>query len=329
MPGPTGDNVTKTVIPTPYFDNGVVTTLLNHVLLPRYLRRQRIDVFHSTFSLCLPQAKKTKKILTIHGLGYLHTDHEFISISRKKYHQQHKKALAETDLCIAVSHHTKQELLSLFNIEPEKIRVIHLGVSDRFNPIKDDAIINTFRQAYKLPKRFILTVGAGKGKNTHGLLKAFHLLKNQSKLDHKLVIVGRQGQWTDHIPSIIEELRLSKDVIFRDYFPHDKIPLLYNASELFVFPSLFEGFGMPPLEAMRCGIPVVTSNTTTLPEIVGSGGIAVNPHDHEALAAAIEKVLTNSELYESLRKKGIKQASKFSWTETARQTLESYHLVLG
>jgi len=202
MPGPEQSNVTKTVIPSPSINKRTLTKLWKSATLPHYLRKQQIDVYHSTFCLHIPRSKKINKVLTVHDLAYIHFDHEFKAISRKKLYHQYRRALELVDVCIAVSHNTKYDILNNYNVDSEKIIVIHEGANERFRPINDKSLINNFCTTYKLPPQFILTIGASKRKNTHGLIKAFALLKRESKIDHKLLIVAGLGKWNEHIPHL-------------------------------------------------------------------------------------------------------------------------------
>ena len=164
-------------------------------------------------------------------------------------------------------------------------------------------------------------------KNVDGIITSFYKLKTRGVI-HKLVIVSAtKGHYYDKILRMIKKLKLEKEVIFTGYVQPDDLPKVYNAADLFVFPSFYEGFGLPPLEAMACGCPVITSNTSSLPEVVGDAGIMVDPHHAEGLADAMHKVLNNDGLKQDMIKRGLKRAKMFSWEKAAKKTLKIYNLL--
>lgn len=223
---------------------------------------------------------------------------------------------------IAVSHHTKKDLVKYLNIPEEKIAVIYEGV--------DHNIFKPTEGRPPIPQPYILFVGSEHPrKNLETLLKAFALLKKQEAFrDLKLLKVGKAGggetDFRKYTLKVVHELGLESEVIFTDFVATEELPLYYSQAECFVFPSLYEGFGFPPLEAMACGCPVVVSNVTSLPEIVGDAAIQVEPLNAEALALAISSILRDAKLKCELRSKGLKRARRFSWERTAQETLNLY-----
>lgn len=215
------------------------------------------------------------------------------------------------------------DIIRYFKIPENKIKVIYLGVDEDYKPLSETEI-RKVRQKYHLNYPFILYVGSLiSHKNIPTLIKAFYKLKKYG-LPHKLVITGKRGWKYKNIFEIISKLNLQKDVVFTGYVQREDLPALYNAADLFVYPSLYEGFGLPPLEAMACGTPVITSNTSSLPEVVGNAGIMVDPYDIDGLAKAMYEVLTNEGLRAELRKRGLERAKMFSWKKTAEETLNVY-----
>jgi glycosyltransferase involved in cell wall biosynthesis len=226
-------------------------------------------------------------------------------------------------MIISISHHTKYDMLKHFKIPEDKIKVIHLAANECYKPLKEDEIYK-INEKYSLNHPYILYVGGLEPKkNIPTLLKAFYKLKKHD-VNHKLVITGEKRWNYKSIFETIDKLNLQKEVIFTGYIPDEDLPALYNAADLFVYPSLYEGFGLPPLEAMACGTPVITSNTSSLPEVVGDAGIMVNPYDIDELTNKMYKVLTNEGLTEELSKKGLERAKLFSWKKCAEETLNTY-----
>ena len=236
------------------------------------------------------------------------------------------RTIKSADKIIAISHHTKNDIIQHFKIPEDKIKVIHLAANKNYKPLQGDKI-NKIKQKYDLNCPFILYVGGlAPNKNVKRLIQAFYKLKKQG-INHKLILTGVKRWKYKSIFETIEKLNLQKDVIFTGYVPDEDLPALYNAADLFVYPSLYEGFGLPPLEAMACGTPVITSNTSSLPEVVGDAGIMVNPYDVDELANKMYEVLTNDGLGEELSKKGLERAKLFSWKKCAEEHLKVYEEV--
>lgn len=234
------------------------------------------------------------------------------------------KGITKAMRIIAASQATKNDLMHYLGIPDERISVVYLGVDHGlFKPVS--------RRIYNNP--YVLFVGSEyPRKNLAGLLKAFGRLKDDPRFrDLKLVKVGKAGgqeaDFRRQTMEVIDALGLASEVIFAEFVPTVDLPAYYSGAEVLVLPSLYEGFGFPPLEAMACGCPVVTSNTSSLPEVVGDAGIMVDPYDTDSLAKAMGQVLTNDELRGNMVKKGLEQAKKFSWERVAEQTQEVYNKV--
>ena len=222
---------------------------------------------------------------------------------------------------IAVSQSTKDDLIEHLGIADERISVVYEGIDHSlFRPVS--------QRIYKYP--YILFVGSEQPrKNFTTLLKAFSQLKSEPEFKKlKLVKIGKAGgrgvDFRSQTMGVVESLHLSNEVIFTDFVPEADLPAYYSGAEVFVLPSLYEGFGFPVVEAMACGCPVITSNTSSLPEVVGKAGIMVDPHNADSLAQAMRHVLTDSELSNNMISRGLKQSKKFSWEKAAEQTLEVY-----
>jgi glycosyltransferase involved in cell wall biosynthesis len=232
-------------------------------------------------------------------------------------------------MIIAVSENTKKDILNFFPfLEEKKIRVIYEAADDHFTVIQDEKILAGCRQQYHLPPEFILCVGTLEPrKNLVTLLNAFSNVSQ--KKDIPLVITGKKGWKYKEIFKTFSNLRLEKKVFFTGYVYQEDLPALYNLATVFVYPSIYEGFGLPPLEAMQCGCPVITSNVSSLPEIVGDAAIKVNPFSVKALEEAIYKLVSNPELRKDYIHTGLKQAEKFSWDKCAQETFQVYQEVLN
>jgi glycosyltransferase involved in cell wall biosynthesis len=207
------------------------------------------------------------------------------------------------------------------------VDVVYCGIDAAFRPLTEDQVA-AFRSERSLPQRFILFVGTIEPrKNVARLIEAFADLRSAIS-DLRLVIGGAKGWFYEDVFARVEELGLEDEVLFPGYLPASELPLWYNAAELFVYPSLYEGFGLPPLEAMACGTPVVTANTSSLPEVVGDAGLAVDPLDIEGLAEAMKQVLGDDSLQQEMKVRGLRRARGFSWAKTAQETVQVYRQVM-
>jgi glycosyltransferase involved in cell wall biosynthesis len=236
-------------------------------------------------------------------------------------------SIKKADIIIAVSYSTKRDIINYFEIKEEKIKVVYPGVESRFRPIRN---IKEYRLRNNLPSKMILNVGTLEPrKNVVTLIKAFKKLRKLGFKNYKLVIAGDKGWLYKPIFDEIKSSGLQKEVLFLGCVKDEDLPILYNCADVFVYPSFYEGFGFPPLEAMACGIPVITSNTSSLPEVVDNAGIMVDPDDVNSLCNAMYNVLKDKELWHQMSKKGLERAKLFSWKETAKKILEIYDEVLS
>jgi len=285
----------------------------------------KVDLFHST-NYILPPQRFGKSIITIHDLFFLIAPEYASKASVKLFKDQIKKYALRANKIIVVSESTKRDVQRLLGIAPGKIAVIYEGAESGYRPLNKELALKEIKHKYKLEHRFILFVGTLEPrKNLTNLIQAYSLFRNRRKdCRHKLVICGMKGWSARDIFETAERLKLKKEIIFTGYVPENDLPLFYNAADLFTFPSLYEGFGLPVLEAMACGTPVITSNTSSLPEIVGEAAIMINPTDVGALADAIDKVLGNESLRQEMRNKGLARTKLFSWEETTKATVRLY-----
>ena len=240
--------------------------------------------------------------------------------------------LKKAEFIIAASKSTKRDLVKFYSIPEERISVIYEGINHKkFKP--DNSGSSSIYQKYKLPPmyRYVFHISSETPrKNVDGLIKAFYQLKTKYKLTDLKLLKGGNPQYQKdrkRLLNLIKQLGLQEEIIFLDYIPEEDLSKLYNIAELFVFPSFYEGFGLPVLEAMACGTPVITSNISSLPEIIGNAGIMVNPKNIDSIARAMGEILTNERLREDMISKGLKRAGTFSWKIAAGETLKVYEKV--
>jgi glycosyltransferase involved in cell wall biosynthesis len=284
--------------------------------LPRLLKSLKPDLFHAT-SFVVPLWHKGRTVITIHDLIHAVFPQYYGLLQKIYYDFILKNALKRACAIIADSGSTKNDLVSYFGIKADQIRVIHLAASDQFKLLSD---VN--KKAADLPDKFILYVGSRKKyKNLSGLFEAFGQFKLNDQQGYHLVISGE----IDLETKVLAERSGIKDwLVYAGRREGSALVNAYNAASLFVFPSLYEGFGLPPLEAMACGTPVITSNVSSLPEVVGQAAILVDPNNIQELAGAMNKVLNDPTLAADLRQKVLARAHEFSWGKCARETLEVY-----
>jgi len=297
----------------------------------RYLNYPKIDkmlggadIFFNPHFFNAPLTFQCQKAMTFHDLSFEWHPEHFSWRKRlwQKLLMNTKKEAAKSEKIIAVSESTKQDLINLYKIPENKIRVIYSGVGEEFRQIGDKT--PDIIKKYHLPEKFILYLGTIEPrKNIGGLIKAFEVMKDKNKNwdEVHLVIAGSPGWLCDHIYKAGRRSKYADKIIFTGFVePYDKV-YLYNLASLFVYPSFFEGFGFPPLEAMACGVPTITSNTSSLPEIVADSGLMVDPYDIDELAWTMEQVLADENLAQELTKRGMERAKIFSWDKCAKETL--------
>lgn len=290
------------------------------------ISRLGLDVLHSA-DFIPPFRRNCKSVITIHDLAFLLYPH-FLTKESARYYGQIDEAVKWTDHIIAVSESTKQDTIRLLGVPEHKITVIYESASPIYRPVNDLRILQQTKDRYHIARDFILFVSTIEPrKNLPTLLKAYRQLLDSYKADVKLVVVGRRGWLSEEVFTLVDKLKLTNDVLFLSRVPVEDLLHLYNAAHLLVQPSFYEGFGLPPLEAMACGTPVVVSNVSSLPEVVGDAGLLVDPENVSELTVAIWRVLTDEALRADLIAKGFKRAQYFSWEKTALQTLELYRRV--
>jgi glycosyltransferase involved in cell wall biosynthesis len=286
---------------------------------------RQFDLMHS-MAFVTPIVTSCPTVVTVYDLSFLHFPERFPALQRWYLNSQTKRSCRAARRVITISESSRQDVHQFFGVPLSQIDVVYPGVNGRYQPLPA-AQITAFRQKHNLPDRYILHVGTLQPrKNISTLLEAL------AKLDDKdvhLVLAGGKGWLYNEIFAQIEALGLTERVIFPGYVTDDDLPLWYNAAVLFAFPSVYEGFGMPVVEAMACGTPVVASNASSIPEAMGDAGLMFDPENATELVERIASVLHDSDLSATMRAKGLQQARNFSWEEAGRQTAVSYQQILN
>lgn len=293
-------------------------------IAPLLLRHTGADLFHGTLNIA-PFVCPVPTVITIHDLAFIRFPHTFRAHNRVYLDLATRLSARRATCILTVSENTRQEVIELLGVPPERVIVTHDAARAHFRP-PDPSTLAAFRARYALPESFVLYVGTLEPrKNLTTLLESYRLVAQQHPAP--LIIGGGKGWLYGPVFKRLEELGLQDRVHFVGYLEEEELPLWYAAATVFVFPSIYEGFGMPPLEAMSCGTPVVTSNTSSLPEVVGDAGLMVSPTDVEGLASAILRLLQDVGVRAELRERGFQQAKKFSWRTTAERTVAAYERV--
>jgi glycosyltransferase involved in cell wall biosynthesis len=286
-----------------------------------------VNLLHATDFTLPPTSRHTRTILTVHDLSFERAPETAAPKLRAYLSKVVPRSVAKANLILADSESTRQDLINLYNVPFQKIQVLYSGVDDRFYPVQDKETLKAVRERYNIgDKPFILSVGTIQPRKNYGrLLEAFHRMDRK---DIKLVIAGAKGWLDDPLYEQVKKLKLEDRVQFIGFVTDEHLPALYSAACVFAFPSLYEGFGLPPLEAMACGIPVVVSNTSSLPEVVGDAAELIDPTDVDELAAALLKVIDFDTLRHRLINQGQLRAQGFSWRTAAQQLLQYYDRAL-
>lgn len=288
-------------------------------LLPR-----RLDLFH-TPDFIPPAAGAKRTIITVHDLNFIFYPQFLTAESLRYYRDQIGWAVAKADHILADSHATRQDMIDHLDVVPEKITAVHLAANPLYQrPFSPEAIHKTLKQ-YNLPRGFVLAVGTLEPrKNLPMLIRAYKQMIAETAVDVPLILVGGKGWIYDEIFATIAELGLRDKVRHLRGIFDEQLAHLYHAAGVLVTPSKYEGFGLPALEAMHCGCPVIVSNISSLPEVVGEAGILLPPDDETAWAEVMARVLLDAELREEMVENGRLQAATFTWQKTAEMTLELY-----
>jgi glycosyltransferase involved in cell wall biosynthesis len=288
----------------------------------------RPDVAHFTNGM-IPIGSPVATVVTVHDMSLrlypgCHPVRRLV-LNRPLMHV----AIRQASSIVTVSNSARRDLLRLHGVAPDRVAVVHEAASPAFRPIADRARLEDVRARYNLPRQFMLYVGTIEPrKNLTRLMTAFAEAR-QAGIPHHLVCVGPYGWSSRDLAGRIDALGIKDAVHFTGYVPFEHLPAIYNLGEFFAFPSLYEGFGLPVVEAMACGIPVITSTTSSLGEIAGDAAITIDPIDTAAIADAIVRLATDEELRRDMAERGLRRARSFSWEQTARDMLAVYHRAAG
>ena len=301
---------------------------LERLALSAELWRQRLDLLHSP-DFIAPIRGARRHIITVHDLSFIHFPEYLTADSRRYYNGQIAASVARADHILAVSEATKRDLMDILDLPAEKISVQWHGVDEQFKPLKRERSQAVLR-GLDLPAAYFLFVGTLEPrKNLLGLARAYRELKQELPDAPPLVMAGRPGWHYRQLMADLQALELGSRLIFKRDISDSQLPALYNHAVALLMPSFYEGFGLPALEAMACGSVPIVSAVSALPEIVGDVGELVDPHDSSAIAAAMQRALTDSDWRERQSAAGLARARRFRWSDTAQAVLASYDALLA
>lgn len=308
------------------------SNFFENLFVPNLIEKKNLDLFHIPQNgIGFPFDYKVKTIVTIHdlipyimpetvGRGYL-----------TKFLSDMPKIISNSIGILTVSEHSKKDIIKFFPQFPkDKIYVTPLAADKNFKPLNKKKCKEYIQKRYNFYDDFIFYIGGfSSRKNVEGLIRSFGKIKDDLSKKHLLLLGGAIHDEGLKLKNIVSSLGFESSVLFLDFVPDNILPILYNGCECFVYPSLYEGFGLPPLEAMSCKTPVITSNLTSIPEVCSDSAILINPFDLEELGHSIRTLLNNDELKEELIEKGYKKSLQFSWRQTAKKTYDTYNHIIS
>jgi glycosyltransferase involved in cell wall biosynthesis len=300
------------------------------VTLSAELRRRPVDLLHVQYTA--PPLAPCPVVATIHDLSFEHIPETFNRRSRVQLRLTVRSTARAAAHVIAPSEYTRRDLIETYGLDPERVTAIPLAASKHFRRVEDADEIERVRRRYGITRDYVLAVGSIQPrKNLARLVRAYSGLRRgrgRSNLP-QLVLVGKRAWLYGETLKAVEEEGVGDSVVMTGYVSEGDLPALYTGALLFAYPSYYEGFGLPPLEAMRCGTPVLTGDRTSLPEVVGDAGLPADPFDTGAIARALARLIEDADLRADLGARGLKRASAFDWRDTARMTLQVYRRVVG
>lgn len=298
--------------------------------LSRELRRRPVDLLHVQYTA--PPLAPCPVVATVHDLSFEHLPETFKRRSWMQLRLTVRRTVRRAARVIAPSEFTRRDLVETYGLAPERVSVTPLAAPPAFRRVLDETEIARVRHIYGITGPYILAVGSIQPrKNLARLVEAYADLRRAGLSDKlpQLVLVGKQAWLYGETLRAVERERVGGRTIFTGYVSESDLPALYTGALCFAYPSYFEGFGLPVLEAMQCGAPVLAGDRTSLPEVVGDAGLLVDPFDTRAIAAALKRLIDDVELRAALSVKGLERASRFDWRETALSTLHVYHSATG
>jgi glycosyltransferase involved in cell wall biosynthesis len=294
------------------------------------LRRRPVDLLHVQYTA--PPLAPCPVVTTIHDLSFEHLPETFKRRSRVQLRLTVRATARRAAHVIASSEYTRRDLIETYGLDPLRVTAIPLAVSPRFRPVEAEGELERVRKRYGIEGEYVLAVGSIQPrKNLARLVRAYSALRRERGRSNlpQLVLVGKKAWLYGDTLTAIEEEKLGDSVVLTGYVSEGDLPALYTGARCFAYPSFYEGFGLPPLEAMSCGAPVLTGNLTSLPEVVGDAGLMVDPFDTGALAEGLARLIDDDALRASLRERGLTRARRFDWRDTARMTLQVYRRVMS
>lgn len=289
------------------------------------LRKNPVDVLHVQFTA--PLIPPCPVVASIHDLAFEHLPQTFKRRSSMQLRLTVRHTAKRAAQIITISEYSRRDIIETYRVSADRITVVPAAAPESFAPVTDQNELARVRAIYGIDGDYILSVGSIQPrKNLSRLIAAYSLLRGaqpNAKLP-QLVLVGKRAWLYDETVRTISQLEVTKSVILTGYVPQAHLPALYSGALCFVYPSFFEGFGLPPLEAMKCGTPVIVGNKTSLPEVVGDAGVMVDPFNVDDLAFAIDQLIGNSGLRSQLQVKGLERAKLFDWRDSARKTVAVY-----
>ena len=321
-----GENV-KPVIVRPPARHPFLWILFFEIGIKRALKREKIDVFFSPDGwLCL--GTKVKTVNVIHDLNFVHEPKFCPFWFRKYYHFFFPLFARKADLIATVSEFSKQDIVQNYGINPDKIKVTYNGVADDFFEISDEEKNSTQQKLTNGNPYFVFVGTANKRKNVENILRAFDAFRGRGHCA-KLVFAGMNKYWDKEMKTVLQNMQHIEDVIFTGYISTAELNRVISASFALLYPSLFEGFGVPIVEAFACATPVITSNTTSMPEVAGDAAIKINPFSVEEIVSAMEALFTNENLRKDLISKGKERIVRFQWAESAKVLWEMIKKIMN
>ena len=295
------------------------------VTLSAELRRNPVDVLHVQYTA--PPLAPCSVVATIHDLSFEHLPETFNRRSRAQLRLTVRRTARKAAQILTLSEFSRRDIVDTYRIAPDRVSVTPAAAPSHFKPIEDETELRKIREIYGIERDYILSVSSIQPrKNLVRLIEAYSCLRGlrpEGKLP-QLILVGKRGWLDNETFRVAQRHSANNDIAFTGYVAENDLSALYSGATCFVYPSFFEGFGLPVLEAMQCGAPVIAGNRTSIPEVVGNAGLLFDPFDTNALVQALTRVLDDSEYRSVLRRQGLERAREFDWKQTARMTLQAY-----
>jgi len=293
-------------------------------VIEQFLTKDNISLFHSISAQEMPYFRKIKSVYSLYDLAYEINP----SWYKEKWYSYVKKSAVRADMVVTTSFSTKNDIVNLYGISPDKIRVVYLGVNRTLFNSSCTSHNEISIKKYGLPEKFILTVATSvRRKNIPLLISAYDSMSGKGKIE-KLVIVAGSHNVKSEIDEIVRERNIQNKVLCLSEVPTEDLADFYRMATLFIFPSLYEGFGLPVIEAMACGCPTILSNISSLPEVGGDAAVLVDPHNEEEIIHTMEEILLDEKRRDEMRIRGLERANFFTWEKTVKKTLKVYHEVI-